>query len=87
MIEVLEKIKDRLTNVLKTTYVDVIDKSPLHAGHYENQTNLPSHLHIIIASPILNEVSKVDAHRKIYDQLKDEFAQGLHAVSIEIKSS
>lgn len=85
MIDVLENIKVKLIENLNATEVKILNKSASHADHYQSNNDFPTHIHIIITSDILKNMSQVDSHRQIYAQLSDEFANGLHAVSIEIK--
>ncbi|MGE3769770.1 MAG: BolA family protein [Bdellovibrionales bacterium] len=79
------RIIEKLTAALQPVRLDVRDISHLHAGHAgagdgKNET----HFTISIDSPALAGKSRVQQHRAINDLLADEFASGLHALSIHI---
>ena len=79
----INNIKAKLAT-LTPHYLEVIDNSALHAGHTGVTTSEETHLKIIIASDVFNEISKLKQHQIINELLADEFEQGLHALSIKI---
>ncbi|MFO1129760.1 MAG: BolA/IbaG family iron-sulfur metabolism protein [Rickettsiales bacterium] len=89
-MSILKDIEDKIRNNLQTTYLEIQDKTASHANHYaqiltKDGDIIPTHLHIIISSPLFIDISEVEAHKKIYAELKEAFNIGLHAVSIDIK--
>ena len=80
----IENIKQALS-ILKPDYLEVIDESHLHSGHFGPGNDMKfSHMKIIISAE-LNGLTLVEKHRTIKALLKDEFDNGLHALSIEFR--
>jgi BolA protein len=82
-----EKIKQKIYKEFSPTFFEIINNSHLHNSHFKapnqdfhNQT----HFLIKISAPIFAKQKKLDIHRQINNLLKDEFAQGLHALEIKI---
>lgn len=74
-------------NTLNPYFIEVIDKTSLHAGHMSNITkNSESHFTINIAAKQIDGLSLLEQHRIINQILKNEFDNGLHALSINIKT-
>lgn len=87
---IINKIENKIKNNLQATFLQVQDKSINHAGHYAAIFNkegrqVPTHLNIIVQSPLFESLSEVECHRAIYKELQEDFDDGLHAVSIKIK--
>ncbi|MEM6339388.1 MAG: BolA family protein [Pseudomonadota bacterium] len=81
-----EIIETKLS-VLNPHFLEVVDQSALHAGHAGNPNgDAESHFAIRIAAKELDDLSMIKQHRIINNILKDEFDNGLHALSISIKS-
>jgi BolA family transcriptional regulator, general stress-responsive regulator len=76
------RIKEKLM-VLKPQYFEIIDETPKHAGHL-NDDSLETHLVIKISSNSLNDLPRVRQHQTINDLVADEFESGLHALSIKV---
>ena len=80
-----ERIETKLS-VLNPRFLEVVDQSTLHAGHAGNiNGDVESHFTIKIAAKELDYLSMIKQHRIINNILKDEFDNGLHALSISIK--
>lgn len=72
--------------VLNPHFLKVIDQSQEHAGHSGNPDgSLESHFSIEIAAKELENLPLVKQHRIINELVKEEFDQGLHALSIKIR--
>ena len=84
MIEFFEKIKKKISNKFFSTKISVIDNSHLHVKHKSFDPK-KFHLKIIIHSEELNKMSKIEAHKEIYNILKDEMYDKIHALEIKIK--
>lgn len=80
----LEQIKIKLIQTLSPSYLEVNDDSALHVGHPGAKEG-GGHYTIVIAASALQEVSRVEAHRKIYAILKDFIPEKIHALKIIIK--
>ena len=44
------------------------------------------HFIVRITSSLFKDKSKVEQHRMVYDVFKEELAQGLHSLSLKLKS-
>lgn len=75
-----------LQATLQPTVLEVLDESADHAGHAgANGLGYGTHFRVRIAAPSLAGVSRVQAHRLVYDALKGYIDAGLHALAIEIQ--
>ncbi|MDP4708979.1 MAG: BolA family transcriptional regulator [Rickettsiaceae bacterium] len=80
-----KEIIEKKLSVLNPHILKVIDNSAAHAGHAGNPNNDgETHFEIQISSTQLDNLTKIKQHRIINNALKDEFASGLHALSIKI---
>ena len=84
-MDTAELIRQRLTERLAPTALEVLDESALHAGHAgASPTGRGSHIRVRIASPLFTGIPRVQRHRLVYDALQDFIDQGLHALAIEL---
>lgn len=79
----IDNIKRKLA-VLKPHYLEVIDESHLHVGHIGNSGLPETHFAIKISAGLFKGMSLIDQHKILNQLLKDEFENGLHALSIKI---
>lgn len=81
-----ERMKKILSEALAPTELEVKDDSQRHAGHLSESGISPdakeTHFKIKIVSEAFEKMSRIDRQRKVNDLLKDEFLQGLHALSM-----
>ena len=79
-------IEAHLRAQLDPTLLEVEDQSAAHAGHSgANAEGYGTHFRVAIASPHFTGLSRVAAHRLVYDALSPFIDAGLHAVVIEIR--
>ena len=69
--------------MLKPHYCEVINESHSHIGHIDG--NIESHFRIKISSDEFIDKNLLTQHKIINELLADELANGLHALSIEIR--
>jgi BolA protein len=78
--------KKRLENMLNEyfhpDYLSVINESHSHRVPKDAQT----HFKLIIVSSLFNNISRIQRHRMVMHLLQSEFAQGLHACSMQLHS-
>ena len=82
--------KKRIEKILKNNFSPVMllvrDDSKKHEGHSEVSRNVKE-THFFVKMVLDNcTVTKVDLHRKVYKLLAKEFASGLHALELDLKS-
>lgn len=85
MMNKIEIIKSRLEDALQPSHLEVIDESDQHIGHAGHQGG-GRHFAIVIAADSLHGISRVAAHRKIYDLFADMMPNEIHALKIKIVS-
>lgn len=79
----LQRIKTQLTQALTPTHLEIIDES---INHHVPE-NAETHFKVVIVSDEFSEMSRLQRHRKINDNLKEEFSLGLHALAIHAFTS
>lgn len=81
-----EKIREKIIKELQPNFLQIENKSYLHAGHkgIEGNNSSETHFMVKISSPLLLGLTKIKAHQKINKALKQEFENGLHALEIKI---
>lgn len=85
-IPTADAIESTLQKKLQPTTLQVIDESADHAGHSgSNGLGYGTHFRVRIAAPAFAGVSRVAAHRLVYDALRPYIDAGLHALAIEIE--
>lgn len=81
--------RDRITATLRDAFapseLEVIDESHRHEGHAGHRPGGETHFRIRIAAAAFREVSRVVAHRMIYEALEKEIEGGVHALAIEAR--
>ena len=78
------RIEEKLRNNLNPSFLEVKNNSHLHSGHMGDNGTGETHFEVKLAAKELEELSAINAHRKINTLLKDEFGLGLHALEIKI---
>ena len=74
-----------LTHALTPVHLEVLDESAAHAGHAgANGTGQGTHFRVRVSSPAMVGLSRVAAHRLVYDAVQKFTDAGLHALAIEI---
>ena len=80
LISILEK---KLNENLEINELQIQDKSFLHKNH-ASFDNKKFHIKLLINSKKLNEISSLQANRKIFNILKDEMHQYIHSLQIKL---
>jgi BolA family transcriptional regulator, general stress-responsive regulator len=80
------RIVARLTEAFDPILLDVVDESDRHAGHAGAREGGETHFRVRVVSAHFERTSRVERHRLIYDLLRAEFADGLHAVALVAKA-
>ena len=75
-------IERKLTEALAPTRLDVDDESHLHSGHPGARPGGDSHFRVRVVSAAFEGKSRVERQRMVNAVLADEFAAGLHALSL-----
>tara|TARA_B100000959_G_scaffold100205_1_gene105954 strand:- start:662 stop:994 length:333 start_codon:yes stop_codon:yes gene_type:complete len=82
IVTIGESIRQKIANELSPSQLDIVDESRLHAGHAGSRPGGDSHFRVYIVAEAFAGQSLVERQRLINGLLVDEFAAGLHALSL-----
>lgn len=77
-------IEQKLKDALSPDFLEVIDDSAKHAGHSGARPGGNTHFNVNIKAKVLDGKTRVAQQRLIMGELKAEFADTLHALSINV---
>jgi len=80
------RIEARLRAALQPAALEVIDDSHKHAGHAGAGPGGETHFTVRVVAQAFDGLSRVSRQRLVNDALRDEFASGLHALAMDLKS-
>lgn len=83
--ERVEMIRERLTNNLHPTELDIVDESARHAGH-AGAASGGGHFIVNISASIFKDKTLIQRHRLVYDAVDDIMHSEIHALSIQAKT-
>ena len=83
--ERLAKVRERLTQALQPTSLELIDESARHAGH-AGAASGGGHYIVHIVSAAFQDKSPIQRHRLVYDAVGDMLHTEIHALSIQAKT-
>ncbi len=84
MINLFDKIKEKINKHFNPENLSLIDNSYLHKKHKSFDPK-KFHIKLNIKSEKLKKMSKIEAHKAVYSVLKDEMKNKIHALEIEIQ--
>jgi len=83
------RIEAILRAALAPVAIDVEDESAAHAHHAGMRgatSHGETHFDVLVTSAAFDGLSRIARHRLVHDLLKDEFATGLHALSLHLET-
>ena len=83
--ERVEMIRERLTNCLQPTELDIVDESARHAGH-AGAASGGGHFIVTITASAFQDKTLIQRHRLVYDAVDDIMHREIHALSIQAKT-
>ena len=83
--ERVEMIRERLTNNLHPTELDIVDESARHAGH-AGAASGGGHFIVNISASVFKGKTLIQRHRLVYDAVDDIMHSEIHALSIQAKT-
>lgn len=83
---IAERIKQKLTEALSPSLIEVVDESAKHKGHAGYREGGETHFHVTVVSAEFEGKSRVDRQRMVYDALKQEMAERVHALALTTKA-
>ena len=78
-----ERITSKLTTSLAPSKLEVTDQSHLHAGHAGARPEGETHFHVLVVAKRFDGLNRVARQRLIYETLKEEMAERVHALSMQ----
>jgi BolA protein len=78
----MDEIRQRLSQALEPTELEIIDESHLHKGHAGARDGR-GHFRVRIKSSHFTNLSSIQKHRLIYEAVGDLMETDIHALSIE----
>ena len=80
-----KRIESKLKHAFEPIFIEVRDDSNQHAGHQSIEEGAKeTHFYINMKTLSFKGLNKVMMHRKVYELLKYEFDNGLHALELEL---
>jgi BolA protein len=81
------RLQEILAGAFSPTRLDITDDSAKHAGHAGAAGGAgETHFSIAIVSDRFTRRSRVERSRMVHEALAGEFASGLHALSLHLRS-
>ncbi len=81
-----DRIEAALRAAFQPDHLEVIDESALHAGHAGSSAAGETHYLVRMQAQQFAGASRVARSRSVHQALADEFASGLHALSLNLRS-
>jgi BolA protein len=82
-----QRIETILTQALTPETVIVRDDSHQHIGHAGHREGGETHYHVTVISAQFKGMSRVARQQTVMKLLADEFATGLHALSMDLRDA
>lgn len=79
-----ERMEKLIRQNLKVIELHLEDESYKHAGHAGNSGGPETHFNLTIVSDDFINQSRVQRQRTVQNWFKEEFANGLHALSMKL---
>ncbi len=77
-------MQEKLKNAFNPVLLEVIDRSHLHEGHGGWREEGESHFHLKIKAAEFTGKSRLERQRMVNEVLREELAEKVHAMSMEI---
>ena len=78
-----EIIKEKLQRALAPESIELYNDSHKHAGHAGDDGSGQTHYRLIIVSERFAGLGRIDRQRLVYETLKHEMQNGIHALNVK----
>ncbi len=85
-MRVQDQIRNKLTQALNPSRLDITDDSARHAGHAGARPEGESHFTIEVVSARFAGLSRLERQRLIYRTLAEEMARDIHALAVTART-
>lgn len=82
-MRVATQIREKLTEALTPTRLDILDESHRHAGHAGARPSGETHFRVTIVSSAFEGKPRLARQRRVYEILADDLKHDIHALSLE----
>lgn len=86
MTDRADRIRTALQSALAPTRLEVEDESARHAGHAGAREGGQTHYNVLVVAERFRGLGRVGRHRLVNEALQTEFATGLHALSLVLRT-
>ena len=86
MGDVVDGLRERLTAAFEPSRLEIVDESARHAGHAGARPEGETHFTVEIESAAFEGLSRVARQRLVNQAVAEQFAAGLHALSIRARA-
>jgi BolA protein len=81
-----DRLQAAIAARLAPARIEVVDESHLHAGHSGAAPGGETHYSVLVVSPVFQGLNRVARHRLVNAAAADEFATGLHALALTLRT-
>jgi BolA family transcriptional regulator, general stress-responsive regulator len=81
-----DRLEAELRQALAPIRLEVTDDSARHAGHAGARPGGETHYSVLLVAEAFRGLSRVDRSRRVHDLLAAEFAGGLHALALTLRT-
>ena len=81
-----DRLRTALATALSPAVLEIVDDSAKHAGHAGARAGGETHYSVLIVSARFEGLDRVARHRLVNQAVADEFAGGLHALSLTLRA-
>jgi BolA protein len=81
-----DSLERKLREAFQPEFMEVTDESHKHQGHGGWRPEGETHFHLKAIASAFNGMSRMTRQREVYKLYADEFAAGLHALSLDLKT-
>jgi len=81
-MSVADRIRDKLTERLSPSRLEIRDESHRHAGHEGARPEGETHFSVTIVAAAFIGLSRIARQRLVYQTLAEELATRIHALSL-----
>ncbi len=82
----IDRIRQTLEDTFQPESLQVDDDSHLHAGHAGARPGGETHYRVAMVASAFEGMSRVDRQRAVNKALAAEFADGLHALQLNLRT-
>lgn len=81
-----DRMREALERALAPMRLEIVDDSARHAGHSGAAAGGETHYNVVVVSERFAGLGRVARHRLVNAPLAEEFAGGLHALSLVLRT-